>query len=148
MLKMIFGVCVLFLIASSARAQLMIGDSQMDAWRQMRGFGLHFDSVVENGKVKIYHADSIRIAKLLNKVTVHLDDSQRVQTMVFEARDIDTATFAEKYELMLKSPKVTRRFDDGNTVSLHLEHAAYVVDLMYDRRLGTIVEIDSKRQSK
>jgi hypothetical protein len=125
---------LILLIAGTAQAQVAIGDSQMDAWRQMRGFGLHLDSVVVKGKVKSYTADSIRIARLLNHVTIFLDNSQRVEKMIFDARDIDSTTFADKYAFILVSPKITRRIDDGNLLQLRLHHSDHVTDIIYDRK--------------
>lgn len=133
---------VLAVLAGSANAQVTIGDTQMTAWRQLRGFGLNLDSVMVGGKVRTYTADSIRISGMINHVTIHLDDSQRVSRMIFKAHDIDSARFFSKYELLLSSPRVTQRFDTRDIIWLKLVHDNHIVDLMYDRKLGYIREED------
>jgi hypothetical protein len=145
MTKLALGLVLSLLFASPARSQVAIGDTQMHAWRQMKGFGLHLDSVVEHGKVRVYTADSIKVGGLLNHVTIFLNDSQRVSKMVFDARNIDSAKFAEKYELVLTSKLLTDRRETEDSLVLSLEHPDQIIDIAYDRRKGTIHRVDKAK---
>jgi hypothetical protein len=138
MREAIFSSLVLFLLASSAQAQLAINDTKEYARHQLMN-GRNFSSGDFEDGTSWYLADSVRRGEVFSDCVAFVD-SLGVYKILYSTFDVDSNSFKHMFRDMLNGPLISTSINSDTQILVELARPSQQIRLSYIRKRHTVYE--------